>query len=57
MNIENLLEGLMVSVEPFVICRTSAGSKLKLSTMEFSTMHYVVAGSGSLFVAVNRQLP
>jgi len=41
----------MVEVEPFVICRTTAGPKLNISPMEFATLHYVVAGSGSLFVA------
>lgn len=51
MDIEKLLEGLMVSVEPFVICRTSAGSKLNHSSMEGPTLHYVVAGSGTLLVA------
>ena len=51
MTIEKLLEGLMVCVEPFVICRTTAGPKLNISPMDFATLHYVVAGSGSLFLA------
>lgn len=48
MTLEKLLDGLMVSVEPFVICRTAAGPKLNLPALEFASLHYVVAGSGSL---------
>lgn len=51
MTIEKLLEGLMVSVEPFVICRTTAGPTLSFAAMDFSTLHYVVAGSGALLLA------
>ena len=55
MTIEKLLEGLFVRVEPFVICRTTAGPKLQLSPMEFASLHYVVAGSGSL--SLDKQSP
>lgn len=48
MTIEKLLDGLMVEVEPFVICRTATGPKLKLPRLEVASLHYVVAGSGSL---------
>ena len=48
MTIEKLLEGLMVSIQPFVICRTIKGPGLNLSPVEFATLHYVVAGSGTL---------
>ena len=48
MTIEKLLDGLMVEVEPFVICRTAAGPKLNLPALDFASLHYVVAGSGSL---------
>ena len=48
MTLERLLEGLMVKVEPFVICRTPAGPKLSFPALEFTTLHYVVAGSGAL---------
>ena len=48
MTIEKLLEGLLVRVEPFVLCRTAAGPKLSLSPMAFASLHYVVAGTGSL---------
>ena len=51
MTIEKLLEGLMVCVEPFVICRTTVGPILNISPMDFATLHYVVAGSGSLLPA------
>jgi len=51
MTIEKLLEGLLVKVEPFVICRTPAGPKMSFSALEFSTLHYVVAGSGSMSLA------
>ena len=48
MTIEKLLEGLMVNIQPFVICRTIKGPKLDLPSVEFATLHYVVAGSGNL---------
>jgi AraC-like DNA-binding protein len=48
MTIEKLLDGLMVSIEPFVICRTDAGPKLSFAALDFTTLHYVVAGTGSL---------
>lgn len=48
MTIEKLLDGLLVSVEPFVICRTPAGPRLNLPGLQFASLHYVVAGSGSL---------
>ncbi len=51
MNIEKLLDGLMVSIEPFVICRTSVGPVLDMSPSGMAIMHYVVAGSGSFKVA------
>ena len=50
MTIEKLLQGLMVEVEPFVICRTMAGPTLSFAALEFTTLHYVVAGSGSLMI-------
>ncbi len=50
MTIEKLLQGLMVEVEPFVICRTMAGLTLNLTALEFTTLHYVVAGSGRLML-------
>ncbi len=56
MTIEKLLEGLMVEVEPFVVCRTSAGSTLDLPAAQFATMHYVVAGSGSLTMPDRSQI-
>ena len=57
MDIEKLLDGLMVCVEPFVICRTAAGPKLKIPPLEFATLHYVVAGSGSLIIANQPAIP
>jgi AraC-like DNA-binding protein len=51
MTIEKLLEGLMVKVEPFVICRTTAGPGLDISALDFATLHYVVAGRGALKIA------
>jgi AraC family transcriptional activator of mtrCDE len=51
MTIEKLLDGLLVKVEPFVICRTPAGPKMNFPALEFTTLHYVVAGSGSLSLA------
>ena len=49
MTIEKLLDGLMVSVEPFVICRNTAGPAMSFDALEFTSLHYVVAGSGTLF--------
>ncbi len=48
MTIEKLLDGLMVSIEPFVICRTTKGPELELEAMEFASLHFVVAGTGWL---------
>ncbi len=48
MTIEKLLDGLLVSVEPFVICRTPSGPRLRLPGLEFASLHYVVAGSGDI---------
>ena len=48
MTIEKLLDGLMVSVEPFVICRNTTGPVLKFDALEFTSLHYVIAGSGIL---------
>lgn len=56
MTIEKLLEGLMVCIEPFVICRTTVGPVLNNSPMDFASLHYVVAGSGSLRAAGQFQL-
>ena len=50
MTIEKLLQGLMVEVEPFVICRTMAGPTLSFAALKFATLHYGVAGSGSLML-------
>ena len=57
MTIEKLLEGLLIKVEPFVICRTTVGPKLNLSPMGFASLHYVVAGSGSLSLAHQSPIP
>jgi AraC-like DNA-binding protein len=56
MTIEKLLEGLMVSVEPFVICRTTAGPALSFTALDFSTLHYVVAGSGALLLSGQKDI-
>lgn len=48
MTIEKLFDGLLVSVEPFVICRTPAGPQLSLPQLGFASLHYVVAGSGRM---------
>lgn len=48
MTIEKLLDGLLVNVEPFVICRTPAGPQLDLPGLQFASLHYVVAGSDNL---------
>jgi AraC family transcriptional activator of mtrCDE len=48
MKIEKLLDGLMVSVEPFVICRMAAGPKQSFAALDFTALHYAVAGSGVL---------
>ena len=48
MTLEKLLDGLLVRVEPFALCRTSGGSVLESPALEFATLHYVVAGRGSL---------
>ena len=50
MTFEKLLQGLMVEVEPFVICRTMAGPTLSFAAPKFTTLHYVVAGSGRLML-------
>jgi AraC family transcriptional activator of mtrCDE len=50
MTLEKLLDGLMVDVEPFVICRSAAGPKLKLPALQFASLHYVVAGRGTLLI-------
>ena len=57
MTLEKLLDGLMVSVEPFVICRTAAGPKLNLPALEFASLHYVVAGSGGLRIEGSAPIP
>ena len=46
--IEKLLEGLLVSVEPFVICHTPAGPQVQLPGHKLASLHYVVAGSGTM---------
>ena len=38
----------MVSVEPFVICRMAAGPKQSFAALDFTALHYAVAGSGVL---------
>ena len=48
MTLEKLLDGLLVRVEPFALCRTTGGSVLESPALEFATLHYVVAGRGSL---------
>ena len=56
MTIEKLLEGLMISAQPFVICRTTNGPKLNLPAVDFPSLHYVVAGSGILTPVVGAQI-
>ena len=57
MTIEKLLDGLMVSVEPFVICRTTAGPRLAFAALDFAALHYVIAGRGSLWLKGRSPIP
>jgi len=46
--LEKLLAGLQIGVEPFALCRTAAGVALDVPSMDYATLHYVVAGAGRM---------
>ena len=52
--IERLLSALHVAVEPFAICEVRGGWRMDLDQLGFVTVHYVLAGRGTIEIASNR---
>ena len=48
--LEKLLHGLDISVEPFALCRAGGGQRLPMAKANDATLHYVLAGVGTLII-------
>jgi AraC family transcriptional regulator, activator of mtrCDE len=49
--LDQLLDGLTVEVQPFAICEARGASVIDLGAREQATLHYVLAGSGTFTMA------
>ncbi len=52
--IERLLSAFHVAVEPFAICEVRAGWRMDLDELGFVTVHYVLAGRGTIEIGRGR---
>ena len=48
--LEKLLQGLAISVDPFALCRAGSGQRLAMAKTNDTTLHYVLAGTGTLAI-------
>ena len=48
LTLDNLCDHLEITVHPFAVCSVREGERLMLGPRDAATVHYVVAGSGSL---------
>jgi AraC-like DNA-binding protein len=48
--LEQLLDGLDVTVEPFALCRAAAGERVDLGRNQRTVIHYVLGGYGRLVI-------
>lgn len=55
--LDRLLVTLSVRLHAFAICHVSSGSRLAFEAMEAITVHYVLAGTGTLGTPNTRSLP
>ena len=49
LSLDKLCENLQITVRPFAVCSVGQGERLMLGPREEATVHYVVAGHGTLF--------
>jgi AraC-like DNA-binding protein len=49
LTLDKLCENLQITVRPFAVCSVGHGERLMLGPREEATVHYVVAGHGTLF--------
>ena len=55
-SLDNLLAGLELSIEPFALCRAQGNWALPLGRQEHPTLHYTLAGSGTMPVRGSRPI-
>jgi len=55
MEIDRILEGLQVDLEPFALCEVHGAATLGLDSQPCAVLHYILAGAGR--IAVGNQLP
>ncbi len=48
LSLDKLCDYLEISVHPFAVCGVNKGEKLKIEPRDEATVHYVVAGRGTL---------
>ena len=48
LTLDNLCDHLEIVVHPFAVCSVREGERLMVGPREEATVHYVVAGSGTL---------
>ena len=56
MLLEQLLQGLDVAVQPFAVCRVSAGQRLDLGRADTAAIHYMLAGEGRFVIDDGRAI-
>ncbi len=56
MLLEQLLQGLDVTVQPFAVCRVSAGQRLDLGRADSAVIHYMLAGEGRFVIDDGRAI-
>ena len=49
LSLDKLCENLQITVRPFAVCSVGQGERLMLGPRDEATVHYVVAGHGTLF--------
>ena len=54
--IDKLINSLEVRVEPFAICDVRCGNHLNIESDEYTTIHYVLAGTGNLIINRNKKI-
>ena len=48
MLLDRLLSNLDLTLRPFAVCEVSSGWRLRLGSLDWVTVHFVLAGSGRL---------
>ena len=56
-SLDNLLTGLELSIEPFALCRVRGNWALPLGRQAHPTLHYTLAGSGTMQISGSGSIP